>query len=311
MTVLVLGATGLVGSHARTELERRGFETVGTSTTGDGADLAVELTDRDGVEALIAGIRPELVIQAAGISSLGEAWEHPDRAFGVNTTGVFNLLEALRRHTPASHLTFTSTAAVYGPPKAGQGPFAESSPIQPTSPYAASKAAAETLCGQYEREYGLGVTVARLFNQIGPGQSASQAPSEFAMRIAHAERHGQREVDLPVGNPEAERDFTDVRDTARAIADLTTARVTGTFNVCSGEATSLREIVRLLGEATGLEASVVDKPGHHRPADVPRITGSAAKLKGATGWEPEFSLGESLALLLDDWRADRIRPHDD
>jgi len=102
-----------------------------------------------------------------------------------------------------------------------------------------------------------------------------------------------------------------VRDTARAIADLAAGRVAGTFNICSGRATSLAGIVALLGEATDLEVSVAANPDHHRPADVSCILGSPRKLEAATGWKPEIPLAESLALLLADWRAGRISPHDD
>ena len=311
MTALVLGATGLIGSQVRAELERRGMDVVGTSTTPGRSDLAVDLTDAGQVEQLVGKLEPEIVVHAAGISSLAEAWAEPARNFEVNATGVLNLLEALRRHTPDARLVFTSTAAVYGPPEPEALPFTELAPLRPASPYAAAKAAAEVLCGQYEREHGMKVTVTRIFNQVGPGQSPSQAPSEFAREIALAEAAGRDRVKIGVGNPEAERDFTDASDTARAIADLAALGRPGTFNLCSGRATSLGEIIRLLGEVTRLDVSIAARPDHDRPADVRRITGSAAKLEAATGWQPRVPLGESLALLLDYWRTDSIRPHDD
>lgn len=302
MTALVLGATGLVGSHVRAELERRGLKATGTSTSGKGAEHALDLTDADAVNRLIAEVRPRLIVHAAGISSLATAWEHPGFAFAVNTTGLLHLLEAMRRNAPASHLVFTSSAGVYGPPGPEGEAFTEESPLRPASPYGASKATAEILCGQYEREHEMAITIARLFNQVGPGQDASQAPSEFAREIARAEGEGDTRVALPVGNPAIERDFTDVRDTARAIADLAGSGRAGTFNVCSGTATSLARVVQLLGQATPLEVSITAKPDHHRPADVMRIIGSPAKLEAATGWVPATPLAESLALLLDDWR---------
>ena len=131
------------------------------------------------------------------------------------------------------------------------------------------------------------------------------------MEIALAESRRETAVALKVGNPDAERDFTDVRDTARAIASLASGRISGTFNVCSGRETSLYELVWLLGLTSNLEVSVAGKPDHHRRADVSRIVGSPAKLEAATGWKAETPLHSSLALLLDDWRTNRISPHDD
>ncbi len=307
MTALVLGATGLIGSHTRAELAQRDLEALGTSTTGEGMDFALELTDRAAVDHLINDVEPGLVIHTGGISSLAEAWQRPARTFEVNSAGTLNLLESLARHAPEAHLVFASSAAVYGPPSPAGEAFTENSPIRPASPYAASKAAAEILCGQYGRERGIGISVVRIFNQVGPGQSVSQAPSEFAREIARAEAAGRDEVTLRIGNPDAERDFTDVGDTARAIADLATGRIRGTFNLCSGQARSLRELACLLAEATPLEVTIAGKPDHDRPADVNRITGSPAKLAAKTGWRPEVPLERSLASLLADWRADRVR----
>lgn len=311
MKALVVGATGLIGSHLRAELTGRGIEALGTSTTGAGADLALDLTDAATTGSLLRDVRPDLVVHAAGMASLSEAWQRPAEAFRLNSSGTLNLLEAVARHAAGAHLVFTSSAAVYGPPTGSGLPFVESSPLQPSSPYGASKAAAEILCRQYEREHGLVISIARIFNQIGPGQSANQAPSEFAREIARAEARGEESLILPVGNPQAERDFTDVRDTARALAGLAERTRPGTFNVCSGRGTSLAAIVRMLAATTPLEISIATNPGHRRPADVPRLTGSPEKLERATGWKPEFPLVESLALLLGDWRTDRIRSHED
>ena len=139
MTALVLGATGLIGSHTRTALSDRGLATLGTSTTGTGAELALDLTDPSAVDRLIADLTPEVVVNAAGMSSLAEAWQRPADNFTLNTTAVFNLLEALRRHAPGAHLVFTSSAGVYGPPREGGLPFTEDAPLRPASPYAAAK----------------------------------------------------------------------------------------------------------------------------------------------------------------------------
>lgn len=303
MTVLVVGASGFIGRPVAADLAAAGLTVLGTSTDGAGADLACDLTRPDSVERALREARPDTILIAAGQAAVGAAWRDPDAAFRVNTAGPFNLLDSARRLTPGAHLVFISSAAVYGPPATTAAlPFTENSPLNPGSPYAASKAAAEVLCHQFTRQAGLAITIVRVFNQLGPGQPASQAPAEFALAIARAEKQGADRVLLPVGNPAAERDFTDRRDTARALTGLVANRVTGTFNLCSGTATDLRAIVTGLATHTGLEVEIEVVPERAHPADVSSIYGSNEKLGRATGWRPEITLGRSLADLLDDCR---------
>lgn len=302
-TVLVVGATGFIGRHAADRLAETGFQVVGTSTDGKHTDLACDLLDTESTEAALERARPDAILVAAGNSSVGSAWDDPEGTFRTNTTGSFNLLEAVRRKTPSARVTLVSSAAVYGPPESPEDlPFTETSPVRPASPYGASKAAAEVLASQYGRGFGLEVRVARIFNQIGPGQSEAQAPAEFARDIALAEDRGAARFDLKIGNPESERDFTDVRDTARALTGIVAGDEAGNFNICSGAGVRLDDIAAGLAAHTPLEIGVTTTPDRAHPVDVPLVTGSAARLKEATGWQPEIPLWISLLDLLDDWR---------
>lgn len=241
-------------------------------------------------------------MMTAGRSSVSAAWSDPPVAYRANTTGTFNLLEGVRRISPEAHLTLVSSASVYGIPEKDGLPFTEESPSQPASPYGASKAAAEVLAGQYGRQFGLRIATARLFNQIGPGQSDAQAPAEFARHIAAAKSRGERTLDLEVGNPEAERDYTDVRDTARAFAGIIKAGVTGTFNICSGVGVRMYDLAAGLGSHSPVEVRIVRIPERAHPADIPLVVGSNLRLKGAIGWQPEIPLWISQLDLLDHWR---------
>lgn len=302
-TVLVVGATGFIGHHAADRLAESGFKVLGTSRSGKHSDLACDLLDPDSVDRALERTRPDAILVAAGKSSVGSAWRDPEGAFQTNTTGPFNLLEAARRQAPAARVTLVSSATVYGMPASREDlPFTEASPTDPASPYGASKAAAEVLAAQYGRGFGIAVSVARVFNQIGPGQSDAQAPAEFARAIAMAEQRGDREFDLEIGHPESERDFTDVRDTARALTGILTGPETGTFNVCSGTGVSLSDLAAGLAAHTPVRIGVARTPGKAHPADVPLVCGSATRLKEATGWQPEIPLWISLLDLLDDWR---------
>ena len=301
--MLVVGATGFIGRQAADRLGGPGFRVLGTSTTGDHTDLACDLLEPASIERALKRIDPDAILVAAGNSSVGAAWKEPEDNYLVNTTGPFNLLEAVRLHKPSARVTLISSASVYGPPESpGDLPFIESSPVRPASPYGASKAAAEVLAGQYNRGYGLKVAIARVFNQIGPGQSDNQAPAEFAREIALAEDRGVRKLDLQVGNPGSERDFTDVRDSARALAAIVGGEEAGTFNICSGRGIRLDAIVDGLAAHTPVAIGIARTPERAHPVDVPLVTGSAERLKEATGWQPEIPLWISLLDLLDDWR---------
>jgi len=245
-------------------------------------------------------MRPDAVVMAAGMSSVRLAWDDPPAAFASNSRGVFNLLEALGRSAPDAHLTMLSSASVYGPPESL--PLTEESAAEPSSPYGASKLAAEMLCRQHARRHGTGVAVLRLFNSIGPGQGTGQAPSEFARQIAIAEKRGERGLMITVGNPDSERDFTDVRDVADGIAGAVSGRLEGTFNLCSGRAATIGSIVHGLNLATRVEVGMLVDPERAHPADVTSLYGSCQKLGTAIVFAPETVLEQSLEDLLEDWR---------
>lgn len=301
--MLVVGATGFIGRHATGRLAETGFKVITTSRSGKHTDLACDLLRPESVELALERARPDAILEVAGNSSAGSAWADPEGNFEANTTGPFNLFEAVRRKAPAARITLVSSAAVYGSPESPEGlPFSEESPVRPASPYGASKAAAETLAGQYCRGFGLEIAIARVFNQIGPGQSDAQAPGEFARDIALAEERGDRKLDLAIGNAGSERDFTDARDTARALTGIVAGTGTGTFNVCTGAPVRLDDIAGGLAAHTPVEIGVAKTPERAHPADLPRVAGSAARLREETGWQPEIPLWISLLDLLDDWR---------
>ncbi|MDQ2700306.1 MAG: GDP-mannose 4,6-dehydratase [Actinomycetota bacterium] len=301
--VLVISGSGFIGSHVANELEATGRRVVTTSRNGLGADLDCDFTDPASTDRAVAAARPGAIVIIAGQASVTAAWDDPPATFSANVAGPFNVLDSARRLAPDTHVLFTSSAGAYGSPGTRASvPFTESDPVSPTSPYGASKAAAEMLCRQFDRQTALTVTIARLFNQVGPGLDDAQAPAEFAREIAKAERRGERILDLPVGDPSIERDFTDVRDTAHAYSSILEHGMPGVFNVCSGTGVSLEKIIELLQQHTGIEVRVVPRPDAPRPSDIPLVYGSHGKLTGATGWRPITPLDTSLADLLADWR---------
>lgn len=295
-TVLVLGASGFLGRRIAEELGSSGIEVLAPERA-EGADLL----DPKGLLGLISRSRPDAVVNAAGMTSPARAMQDPAACFSLNTGGVLNLLEAIRAGSPSTTLVALSSAAVYS----GEPPFREGSETAPSTPYAASKLAMELLCDQHARGEETGIAVLRCFNLTGPGEPATQASSEFALAAIEAGPGGSTEV--AVGEPATARDFTDVRDAARAVRLLLERGATGTYNLCSGKATSLSELARTIGELTGADVKLRGS-GTGKPASgLLEVRGSGEKLKAATGWRPEIALETSLGDLISDIRI-RNRP---
>jgi GDP-4-dehydro-6-deoxy-D-mannose reductase len=301
-TCLLIGSRGFVGTHLRQAAAAAGLHVVAASRQGNDEAPPCDLLDRTAVEKCLKAVRPDLIVNAAGVPSVARSWEHPDEAHALNATGVLNLLEAAARLTLAPHLTCLSSAAVYGQPGGEAMPLGEEAPVSPVSPYGTAKQAMEGFCRQAEETEGLRVAVVRAFNLIGPGQPPFNAASSLARQIAAAELAGEPVVELLLGNPEAARDLTDVRDGARALVQLSSKGVAGTFNLCSGQAYSVAELAAALAAMTPLAVETRTDPALARPADPPLLLGDPSRLREATGFVPEIPLGRSLADLLEWWR---------
>jgi len=190
---------------------------------------------------------------------------------------------------------------VYGKGDPGSSGFSETSPVHPNSPYAASKLMTEALAEHYATTFNMRVTTARAFNHIGPRQSEAFVCSDFARQIAEM-KLGWRKPVLSTGTLTAERDFTDVRDVVRAYMLLAELGTPGeTYNVCSGKARSIADIVHLLVQASGIDVVVETDPARVRPIEVPRVVGNFAKIRSEVGWEPHLALRDTLAAMLDYW----------
>lgn len=306
-TMLITGAGGFVGGHLTAAAREAGLRVVPVSRQG-GEAPPCDLLDPAAVEACLAAVRPDLIVNAAGAASVARSWERPDETFAVNATGVLNLLEAAARRAPDAHLLCISSAAVYGEPGEEAMPLGEESPLAPVSPYGSAKAEMETLCARHARSQGSRIAVVRAFNLIGPGQPPFSAASGLARQIAAAERAGEKSVELALGNPGAARDTTDVRDAARAMVELSSRELTGTFNLCSGLAPTVADLAAGLLRATPLAVATRVDPALARPSDPALLVGDPGRLREATGFAPAIGLDRSLTDLLDWWRAELARP---
>jgi GDP-4-dehydro-6-deoxy-D-mannose reductase len=263
---------------------------------------AVDLTDRDAVRAAIAEERPAEVYHLAGAANQGASWERTDESLRANVLGTHHLLDALRRERVDARVLVIGSAAVYRPSQSEEAFDEDSSPIGPTSPYGVSKLAQEMTALQSFTLHGQHVCVARSFNHIGPRQSADYVASSFARQVAMIEA-GRAEPVIMVGNLEPRRDLMDVRDTVRAYHALMHRGEPGrVYNVCSGEAHAIRELLDGLLAHGSRQVDVRVDPARLRPVDQPLVLGRLDRITRETGWRPEITWTQTLADLLQDWR---------
>jgi GDP-4-dehydro-6-deoxy-D-mannose reductase len=259
----------------------------------------LDLLDAAAVRAALRETRPAAVFHLAALASVQRSWEAPSETLTANLRMTVNLLEAVRAEAPAAAVVVASSGEVYGPPE--RLPVGEDAQLRPQNPYAVSKAACDLLAGQYADAFEMPIVRIRAFNHAGPGQGDEYVVGTLTRQVAEAEAAGADEVVLRTGNPDSARDFTDVRDVVRAYRDAADLPA-GAYNVCSGRATSVRELVELVTRASALPVRHEIDPERVRAHDVPELRGSAERLRAACGWRPEIPLDRTVADALEAWR---------
>lgn len=311
MRILVTGAEGFVGGHLLRTLARAGGHDVAAGHWVGAAPppwwaesgvtaVPIDVTSDVSLSAAVARHQPEWVIHLAAQSSVGRSFADPLGTWEVNATGTLRLAEALRTVGGGPvRLLVISSAEVYGAVPDEAQPIAEDAPLRPSTPYGASKAAAELAALQAASDGadGLQVVVARSFNHAGPGQDERFVFPSLARQLVRIQR-GESPPVLRVGNLEVQRDFLDVRDVVRAyLLLLERGENRGVYNVCSGVARSLREMVARLVELSETGARVEVDPERVRPVDIPVLSGDGSRLR-ALGWAPRIALDDTLRDLL-------------
>jgi GDP-4-dehydro-6-deoxy-D-mannose reductase len=315
---LITGATGFAGGHLLDRLVAGGSgvhawghrgsartESPGTTRRLDGHAAhpsvtwtAVDLLDRASVRDALAAADPSVIYHCAGFADVHHAWQAPAKALRVNVLGTHNLFEAARELSLDARVLVTGSALIYQPSLEA---LDEASPIGAATPYGVSKLAQEMTAATSATPS----LLARPFNHAGPRQSPQYVTSAFAQQIADIE-DGRQEPVIYVGNLDARRDITDVRDTVRAYEALAArGQPSRPYNVCSGRACSVRELLDILLSLSRVRVRVEVVAARLRPSDNPIILGSHARLTAETGWRPEIPIEQTLSDLLAYWRAAR------
>ena len=314
MRVFITGITGPVGSFLADYLltlpsiEIHAFKRW-RSDPRPIAHLVDQLTIHEGdvedpfaVARAMREAQPDWIYHLAAQSYPSASWDAPTTTLRTNVEGTLHVLEAARTYCPQARIHIAGTSAQYGPVTPADVPIAETYPLRPASPYGVSKAAAELLGLQYHLSYGLHVLVTRSFNHVGPRQGDRCSIQTFCQQMALIEA-GRQEPVMRVGNLEPRRDFTHVTDVARALYALLDQAAPGeVYNLCSGTATRIGDIVELVVQQGRVPVEVVTDPARLRPVDEPVLQGDNRKLRAATGWEPRIGMEQIVAEVLEYWR---------
>ena len=312
MRALVTGITGFAGSHladyllAHTELEVFGVDLRGFPESAPRSDrlhlCQGDLCDPDFVLSSLEEAHPQYLFHLAAQAFVPLSWEDPWGTLANNIRGQLNLFQGLLRLGLLPRILVVGSADEYGLVRPEELPIGEDTPLRPYNPYAVSKVVQDMLGYQYFASHSLHVVRVRPFNHIGPRQSAGFVTAAFAKQIAEAEAGTSPPV-IKVGNLEAKRDFTDVRDMVAAYyLALSKGEPGEVYNIGFGTARSIREVLDILLAESKIELTVQEDPTRLRLSEVPIVACDSRKFRECTGWEARIPLEESLHDILDYWR---------
>lgn len=315
MRVLITGITGFAGSHLaeyilgdHADVELYGIMRWRSRTENIEAIknrielLECDLRDATSVKQVMARLRPDKIFHLAAQSFVPSSWNAPAESLTTNIIGQLNIFEAVRELQIEPWIQLACSSEEYGLVLEDELPIKETNPLRPLSPYAVSKVGQDYLGYQYFKSFGLKVVRTRGFNHDGPRRGEVFVSSNFAKQLMEV-RQGKRPPVIYVGNLEARRDFTDVRDMVRGYwLSLEGGCEPGeVYNICSGKDYSIQEVLDRLIELSGVEVKIEQDPARLRPSDVPVLLGDNSKFRKATGWEPKIPYDQTLADMLSYW----------
>ncbi|MFA5104869.1 MAG: GDP-mannose 4,6-dehydratase [Candidatus Margulisiibacteriota bacterium] len=316
MKTLITGITGFVGSHLAEHLLSEGMEVLGAARWRSNRDNIAHLKDKIklfecdindafSVKQMLQDIKPDQIYHLAGQSSVAASWNSPAETINTNVVGQINILEAVRLLKLDVRILIPGSSEEYGFVEEKELPLTESSQLRPLSPYSVSKVAQDLLGYQYFKSYGLSIVRTRAFNHTGPRHADIFVTSGFAKQAALIEK-GRQEPVIKVGNLDAKRDYSDVRDIAKAYRMALAKGDPGeVYNICSGKAVSIKNILEIILSFGSKKITVEIDPKRIRPSDIPVTRGDYTKFAAKTGWKIEIPLEKTLKDIFDYW-TDRI-----
>jgi len=313
MKALITGISGFVGSHLAELLLSKGFEVHGTIRWRSKRDNIqhieeklhlheCDIKDASSVRNTIIKSTPRYIFHLAAQSFVHTSWAAPAETILTNIQGQLNVLETMRDIDWPCRCLVVGSSEEYGKVTEDELPITEKNALRPISPYGVSKVAQDLLAYQYFQSFATDLVRTRAFNHTGPRRGEVFVTSTFAKQIAEIEA-GKREPVMLVGNLEAQRDFSDVRDVVRAyLLAIEICESGEVYNICSGRSLKIREVLDMLMSISKVKVEIKQDPARLRPSDVMILRGSSEKFRKATGWVPEIPFEQTLKDLLDFWK---------
>lgn len=306
---LIIGAAGFVGGYLTEYLQKEcGMEVCVTKLpfekiTYDTAGVFdLDILKKEEIVTLLFDVRPDYIFHLAAQSSVGTAWSNPGLTIDINIKGSVNVLDAVRELYYKPRILLIGSGEEYGHIRETEIPVRENNMIRPGNIYAATKACQNMFGNIYTKAYDMEIMMVRAFNHIGPTQTPTFVVADFCKQVAEIEK-GLRTPVMYVGNLQAKRDFTDVRDVVRAYTLLIEKGVPGeTYNVGSGHAVAISEILDFIISLTDREIKIETDANKIRPVDIPVIEADISKTLELTGWRPEIPLEQTITETLSYWR---------
>jgi GDP-4-dehydro-6-deoxy-D-mannose reductase len=315
MNILITGITGFAGSHlAEFLLKEKKGKVFGTFRWRSPMENIVQirnklalsecdLRDASSCYELIRKVKPSMIFHLAAQSYVPMSWTAPGETLTTNITSELNIFEAVRSLNLGNcRIQIAGSSEEYGMVFPSETPIKETNSLRPLSPYGVSKVAQDLLGYQYYKSYGINIIRTRAFNHTGPRRGEVFVTSNFAKQIVEIEK-GMREPIIYVGNLEAVRDFTDVRDVVRGYYMVLKYGKSGdVYNICSGKGYKIKEMLNILLQLADCEIKTVQDSSRLRPSDVELLIGDPTKVRKATGWKPAIPFKKTMKDLLDYWR---------
>jgi GDP-4-dehydro-6-deoxy-D-mannose reductase len=318
MKILITGITGFVGSHLAeyclTKPDIKVYGTVFSHHLGDELRriehikdkielFECNLANRIATQRVLEKIKPDKIFHLAAQSFVPTSWKSPEDTLMNNILSELNIFESVRELGISPVIQIACSSEEYGLVYENEIPITEKNILRPLSPYGVSKVAQDTLACQYHHSYGLKTVITRAFNHEGPRRGEQFVTSDFAKQIAQIEK-GKREPIIYVGNLEAKRDYSDVRDVVKAYWLATEKCNYGEpYNICSEKTMTIKSVLDiLLSLSTTKNIQIKQDQERMRPSDVQILLGDCSKFKQATGWRPEIPFEKTLEDTLNYWR---------
>ncbi|MCL2424838.1 MAG: GDP-mannose 4,6-dehydratase [Oscillospiraceae bacterium] len=307
MKALIIGVAGFVGKHLCNELIKAGWEVHGTKLPEETATpgipvLELDILEINSVKDVLKQTEPDCIFHLAAQSSVAVSWKLPALTVDVNIKGALNILEAVREMEKAPRVLLIGSGDEYGYILPEELPLDENTTLRPGNVYACTKIAQGMLGQVYAKAYGLEIVVVRAFNHIGPGQTDTFVVPSFCKQVTEIEATGS-EGTIQVGNLEAKRDFTDVRDVAKAYRMLAEKGKSGEiYNVGTGKAIAIADILNMIIAQSEAKIHIEQDAARMRPSDVPIIEPNISKITVCTGWKPEIAMEVTITDILNEWR---------